>query len=119
MSHGGVRAELDEDDLGGHAEAHGKPAAPEAARYDDVAALLDDVAIGVALAEARGHHRAANDREAALAAMGMAGKRQADPVGYGGKDVRLVRKQHHRGVAVDLGEQAGQVSRLAKRPWPR
>ena len=50
-------AEFDEHDLGRHAETDRHAGAAEAAGDDEIAVLLDDVAVDVAATEARGQNR--------------------------------------------------------------
>src|SRR3954451_14669045 len=90
-------AELDREYLRAHTEADRQAAEAEAAGDNQIAAALDDVAIGIAVAEARGHDRRIAE-QADLAAMSMAGECQGHAAGDLGENVGLVGQEDDRRV---------------------
>jgi len=77
-----------------------------------VAAALDDVAAGVALAEPRRDERAAHERHADLPAVEVAGDGQRDAVGHLREQVRVVAEQDGRRVVGNVPQGAFDVRRL-------
>jgi len=71
-----------------------------------VAAVLDHVPAGVALAEARRDERAADQRHADLAAVEVAGDRERDAVGDMREEVGVVAEQDRRGPVGDPAQRA-------------
>ena len=75
--------------------------------------VLADMAIGETLAMDRGHDGPAEDRQAHLPAMRMAGERHHETVRHVDEKVRFVRHEDRRGVIADLGERRRQVVRAS------
>ena len=69
-------------------------------------AVFDDMAAGITLAIARGDDRPPDQRQVDLAAMGVAGHRQGDPLGHVGKQIGVVGGQNGRRFVVDLRQGA-------------
>jgi hypothetical protein len=80
-----------------------------------VAAILDDVAARVALAEARGDERPADQRHADLAAVQVAGHGERDAVGHVRELVRVVAEEDHGGAVGNVAQRALDVGRAEAR----
>ena len=76
--------------------------------------VFDDVTIGKARAVLRRHELRPDERNADLAAMGVAGERQRNALRHARENVRLMDQQQHRIVGPDLAERAGQIVDAAK-----
>src|SRR5271170_3562348 len=80
-------AEHDVDDFRRHAETGRNDAGAETARYDQMTIVLDHVTIGETRAVFRRHESRPDQRQADLATVGMAGKRQRNAGRYARKNV--------------------------------
>ena len=73
-----------------HSETHRQYAGPQTGTHKHVAPTLDYVAVCIALSVFGGHYGTAEQRQAHLPAMRMAGDEQAEPTGDYWKDVGIV-----------------------------
>ena len=101
-------AEIEDDDLGRRAEPDRQRRAPKPAGDDQVPAVFDLVPINITRAEARRHNRRIA-KNANLAAVRVAGKRQRNAFRDLWKNIRLMRHQDHRRIIRHLLQRARKI----------
>src|SRR6202035_3483727 len=97
-----------------YAEPRWNDAGAEAAGNDQVAVVLDHMAIGEARAVLRRHEMRPNKRHANLSAVGVTGERERDTRRHFRKNIRLVDQEHHRIVGLDPRQRTRQIIDAAK-----